>query len=127
MVSLHAEVAKEDTGDWSIEIANDNGVCNVNFPFAVRATPGHCRAPLKVSDTTFTTAQLSWGPPTDDGGSRVTHYVIEKKETGKSYWTTVSSQVKLTKLFLMFKWVHVSICSAEISICLSICDYFVLN
>ncbi|XP_067934437.1 twitchin-like [Watersipora subatra] len=89
---VFAETMKDDTGDWSVEIANDNGVCQVNFPLTIRATPGFCRAPLKVSDTTFNSANLSWLPPTDDGGSKILHYVVERKEMGKSYWTTVSSQ-----------------------------------
>ena len=86
---------KDDSGEYSVEISNDSGVCNVNFPLTIRATPGPCRAPIKVSDTTFSSARLAWTAPSDDGGSKVTHYVIEKKEAGKSYWSTVSSQVKI--------------------------------
>jgi len=83
----------EDQGDWTVEIKNDTGVCNVNFPLTVRAVPGPCRAPLKVGDITKTTAHLSWSPPSEDGGSKITHYVIERKEAGKPYWSTISSQV----------------------------------
>lgn len=86
------ETLKDDSGDWSVEVSNDSGTCQVNFPLTIKATPGACRAPVKVSDTTFNTAMLAWTPPTDDGGSPVTHYVVEKKEVGKSYWTTVTSQ-----------------------------------
>mgnify|MGYP001791805300 CR=1 FL=1 len=90
---VYAETTKDDAGDWSIEMSNDSGSCMIHFPMTIRAVPGPCRAPLKVSDITFNTAHLSWGPPSDDGGSKITHYVIEKKEAGKTYWTTVSSQV----------------------------------
>lgn len=94
---------KEDSGDWTVEITNDSGTCNVNFPLTIRATPGACRAPIKVSDTTFSTARLTWAPPSDDGGAKVTHYVVEKKEVGKSYWTTVTSQVCLVRLIVTFQ------------------------
>lgn len=87
------ETTKDDAGDWSIEIANPSGVCHVNFPLTIRAVPGSCRAPIKASDVTFTTAHLSWTPPSDNGGSKITHYVVEKKEVGKNYWSPVSTQV----------------------------------
>lgn len=93
-LSCDTETTKDDAGDYSIEITNPSGVCHVNFPLTIRAVPGSCRAPIKASDVTFTTAHLSWTPPSDNGGSKVTHYVIEKKEAGKSYWSTVSSQVR---------------------------------
>ena len=92
---VSTETLRDDSGEYSVEISNDSGVCNVNFPLTIRATPGPCRAPIKVSDTTFSSARLAWTAPSDDGGSKDTHYVIEKKEAGKSYWSTVSSQVKI--------------------------------
>lgn len=34
----------------------------------------------KVSDITFSSCQLEWDPPEDDGGSPVTSYFVEKLE-----------------------------------------------
>lgn len=34
----------------------------------------------------------------EDGGAKITHYVVERKETGKPYWTTVSSFGKVFEL-----------------------------
>lgn len=42
--------------------------------------------------------RLSWRPPSDDGGSKVTHYIVEKQELGKPYWTTVASYQKETDM-----------------------------
>jgi hypothetical protein len=36
------------------------------------------QGPLDVSDITPETCSLSWKPPTDDGGSPITNYVVEK-------------------------------------------------
>lgn len=33
-----------------------------------------------------TYVDLSWDPPASDGGSRVTGYIIEKKDSGSSVW-----------------------------------------
>ncbi len=32
-------------------------------------------------------AELSWAPPTNDGGAKVTGYIIEKKPVGSDQWT----------------------------------------
>lgn len=40
---------------------------------------------------------VSWKPPLDDGGSEITNYIIEKKDTHKDLWMPVtSSTVKTT-------------------------------
>jgi titin len=62
------------------------------------AVPGVCTAPLQVSDITKNACRLRWKPPEDDGGSRVTHYVIERQEVGKPYWTTVASFIKVQQM-----------------------------
>lgn len=37
---------------------------------------------------------LSWSAPKDDGGSKITNYVIEKREDGRKSWVHVCSDVK---------------------------------
>lgn len=41
--------------------------------------------PLKVSDLTETTCALSWQPPTSDGGTPLTGYVLQFRE-GRRSW-----------------------------------------
>ena len=36
--------------------------------------------PLNVRDVTKESAVVSWKEPEDDGGSPITHYVVEKQE-----------------------------------------------
>ncbi len=40
---------------------------------------------------------LQWKPPTDDGGSRVSHYVVEKRDCakGNDYWVPVTDAVRV--------------------------------
>jgi len=59
----------------------------------VAAVPGSCRAPLKVSDVTNSSLTLSWGAPTDVGGSKLIGYTVERQEKGKDYWATCSSSL----------------------------------
>lgn len=42
--------------------------------------------PPEVLDVTKSSVNLSWSRPKDDGGSRVTGYYIERKETSTEKW-----------------------------------------
>lgn len=53
---------------------------------------------LEVTDITQTSAVLSWSPPEVDGGSDVTHYIVEKREIDRKTWATVKTQVELDKV-----------------------------
>lgn len=58
--------------------------------------PGPPLGPLEVSDINKHTCTLHWRPPAYDGGQRVTHYQVERKEAGTSHWIIVSSYCKDT-------------------------------
>ena len=42
--------------------------------------------------------KLSWSPPEVNGGSEVTHYIVEKREMDRKTWATVNSNVEATTL-----------------------------
>ncbi len=67
-------------------------MCNISILNChISATPCKPTGPLEVSDITKSSCHLKWKPPKDDGGCRVTGYVVERKEVGKPYWSTISS------------------------------------
>ncbi|XP_074660014.1 twitchin-like [Tubulanus polymorphus] len=84
---------KDDTGDYKIEISNPSGSAVAPINLKVKARPGKCNG-LDVSDITKNTCSLSWKAPKDDGGSKITHYMVEKKLKDKPYWGTVASYCK---------------------------------
>ena len=43
----------------------------------------------EVTDTTSRSVSLSWNKPRDDGGDKITGYIIEKKEPFSIRWTEV--------------------------------------
>lgn len=51
--------------------------------------PGPPTGPLLVSDIDLTSATLTWQPPQDDGGAPITAYIVERRESGRSKWTTL--------------------------------------
>ncbi|GAA49621.1 twitchin, partial [Clonorchis sinensis] len=85
------DITRDMGGDYSLEIGNESGSCNVPFTVRVLSAPSECQGPLVASDTTPFSTRLSWKPPRSDGGSKVTHYVIEKMEIGRDRWVPVSS------------------------------------
>ena len=85
----------DDAGKYSIELANESGTASCDFNVGVKATPGKPRGPLEASDITKSTCKLRWKPPEDDGGARIQNYIVERREKGKPYWSTVSSFCKV--------------------------------
>lgn len=53
---------------------------------------------LEAGDIKQTSAVLSWTPPENDGGSEVTHYVVEKRQIDRKTWATVKTEVPADKV-----------------------------
>ena len=78
-----ADTQKFDAGSYAIDIANESGSISVPFRVRVKAPPGKPDGPLVVKDVGKSSCTLVWRPPLDDGGSRVTHYIVEKRNCAK--------------------------------------------
>lgn len=39
---------------------------------------------------------ISWKPPLDDGGCGISNYIVEKRDTNREAWTTVTSAMTKT-------------------------------
>ncbi|CAF0733752.1 unnamed protein product [Adineta steineri] len=77
------DTEREDAGKYAINVANDSGSCNVPLKFFFTITPPlPPTGPLEISNVSKDRATLSWKPPKDDGGSKVTDYVIERQPPG---------------------------------------------
>ncbi|XP_066957175.1 titin-like [Macrobrachium rosenbergii] len=51
--------------------------------------PGMPIGPFDVSNMTESSLNLHWDEPESDGGSPITHYVLEKRESNKKAWSKV--------------------------------------
>lgn len=47
-----------------------------------------------IEDMTKSTCTLVWTPPSDDGGSEITKYTVERREMTRHVWTLLSKCVK---------------------------------
>ena len=59
-------------------------------------TPDQPVGPIKISDVTQDSATLAWKPPRNDGGSPITGYNIEYRESRRGSWTKAGSVDKDT-------------------------------
>ena len=65
---------------------------NIPLPFLILlGKPSTPVGPMEISDLDKTTVTLTWQPPTSDGGSPLTAYVIERREAARSQWTKLDS------------------------------------
>lgn len=45
--------------------------------------------PAEATETSATCVQFRWRPPKDDGGSPVSHYVMERQQVGRNTWKKI--------------------------------------
>lgn len=50
-------------------------------------------ASVKISKVFADRVKLRWEPPVADGGSEITNYIIEKRETSRGNWALVTSNI----------------------------------
>lgn len=58
--------------------------------------PGPPVGPLEASHISRHTCSLSWHPPKYDGGLRITHYIVERRDVNSTHWITISTTCKDT-------------------------------
>jgi len=95
---LISDVERDDAGKYSINVANDAGSCTVPLKVKVIAPPLPPTGPLDISNVSKDRATLSWKPPQDDGGNKVTGYNVERRDTSKGpdAWIPITQNCKDT-------------------------------
>lgn len=70
-----------DSGRYKIVATNEHGKDEAEVDVIVLDVPDVPRN-LNAFDITKDSATVSWLKPQDDGGSPISHYVVEKQEDG---------------------------------------------
>uniref|UniRef100_A0A8D0DYH3 Titin n=1 Tax=Salvator merianae TaxID=96440 RepID=A0A8D0DYH3_SALMN len=97
-VLINKDSTRRDGGAYTLTASNPGGFAKHIFNVKVLDRPGPPEGPLNVSEVTSEKCVLSWLPPLDDGGASIDHYVVEKRETSRLAWTSVATEVPVTKL-----------------------------
>lgn len=107
-ITLRESVAG-DTGRYDITASNSSGTTKTFVNIVVLDRPSAPQGPVELFDVTEDSVSLKWLPPAYDGGSPITNYIIQKRETTTANWAEVSSAVarctmKIMKLTTGFEY-----------------------
>ncbi|MFT7799597.1 titin-like, partial [Arapaima gigas] len=87
---------REYSGSYSVVVENNNGsrkgVCNV----IVVDRPQPPVGPVVFDEVFRGHMIISWKPPLDDGGSAISNYIVEKRDTNRDLWMPVTSSCTRT-------------------------------
>lgn len=91
------DAKRADSGEYTLVARNINGTDRATALVIVLDVPATPEGPLKPTDVTKNSCLLSWKPPKDDGGSEISHYVVEKMDTDGLRWVHVGECVGTTQ------------------------------
>ena len=80
------ESKRSDTGIYELTAKNVNGTDRATCKVTVLDVPGPPEGPVGTKDVRKESATISWNIPKDDGGSPITHYIVEKQDQSNLRW-----------------------------------------
>ena len=90
-----------DSGRYDITASNASGTTKSFVNIVVLDRPSVPVGPVEMYDVTEDSVSLKWLPPSYDGGSPITNYIILKRQTTTANWTEVSSAVARCTMKIM--------------------------
>uniref|UniRef100_A0AAY4B618 Titin n=1 Tax=Denticeps clupeoides TaxID=299321 RepID=A0AAY4B618_9TELE len=87
---------RRDSGQYVLTLQNVAGTRSIAINCKVLDRPGPSAGPLQVTGMTAEKCTLTWGPPQENGGAEIQHYIVEKRETSRLAWTLVYADMKAT-------------------------------
>lgn len=92
------EAMRGDGGKYYLTLENVVGTKTFTVEVNVIGRPSPPTGPIEISSITSESCVLNWEPPEDDGGTDITNYIVEKRESGSTAWQLINSSVKRTSL-----------------------------
>lgn len=92
------EAMRGDGGKYYLTLENVAGTRTFAIEVNVTGRPSPPSGPIEISSITSESCILRWQPPEDDGGTDITNYIVEKRESGCTAWQLINSSVKHTSL-----------------------------
>lgn len=77
---------RADTGTFRFRAENEHGMAEAAIDVVVMVAPHKPKGPMRTDNVTAEGCLATWSPPEDDGGSPVTHYIVEKVQGGGENW-----------------------------------------
>merc|ERR1719244_2448927 len=89
---------RSDSGVYDLLLENKVGKNKAQIKVKVIGRPSAPVGPLVFSEIHANSVKVSWKVPTDDGGSEILGYIVERREATRNAWYTVDSRVTDTHL-----------------------------
>lgn len=89
---------RSDSGKYYLILENAAGVKTFTVTVVIVGRPSPPTGPVEISGVSSESCSLSWSEPADDGGTDITNYIVEKRESGSASWQVVNSSVKRTTI-----------------------------
>lgn len=100
LITLRDSIAR-DAGRYNITASNSSGTTKSFVNIVVLDRPSIPLGPIEFFDATEDSVSLKWLQPTYDGGSPITNYIVQKRETTTANWVDVSSAVARCTIKIM--------------------------
>ncbi|XP_005375220.1 PREDICTED: immunoglobulin-like and fibronectin type III domain-containing protein 1 isoform X2 [Chinchilla lanigera] len=91
---------RKDSGQYSVTLRSEGGSAQADVILQVIDKPQAPQGPLKVQDCHKAGVHLSWRPPREDGGRTVEHYMVERRQAGRSTWLNVGKSPPESTTFM---------------------------
>uniref|UniRef100_A0A8C5AP43 Titin n=1 Tax=Gadus morhua TaxID=8049 RepID=A0A8C5AP43_GADMO len=92
------EAIRVDGGQYTLLVKNVGGEKSVNINVKVLDRPGPPAGPISIYGVSSEKCSIAWKSPIQDGGSDVSHYIVERRETSRLVWTVVDPKVQTLNL-----------------------------
>uniref|UniRef100_A0A667HYZ5 Immunoglobulin-like and fibronectin type III domain-containing protein 1 n=1 Tax=Lynx canadensis TaxID=61383 RepID=A0A667HYZ5_LYNCA len=90
---------RKDRGQYSVTLRSEGGSVQAELTLQVIDKPQPPQGPLEAQDCQGAGVCLHWRPPQDDGGRALEHYVVERRQAGRSTWLKVGEPPTGTTTF----------------------------
>ncbi|XP_044904784.1 immunoglobulin-like and fibronectin type III domain-containing protein 1 isoform X2 [Felis catus] len=90
---------RKDRGQYSVTLRSEGGSVQAELTLQVLDKPQPPQGPLEAQDCQGAGVCLHWRPPQDDGGRALEHYVVERRQAGRSTWLKVGEPPAGTTTF----------------------------
>lgn len=89
-----------DSGLYSLLVENQVGKKTAQIKVKVIGRPSAPEGPMVFEEIQANSVKLSWKAPSEDGGSEILGYIVERREATRNAWYTVDSRVTETQFIV---------------------------
>lgn len=91
---------RDESGLYELLLENKVGKKKAQIKVKVIGRPSAPEGPMIFEEIQANSVKVSWKPPTNDGGSDILGYIVERREAARNAWYTVDSRVTETQLIV---------------------------